>query len=170
MAAHVPESPGGACRLVIGLGNEHRHDDRCGLEVVRRLGARRHEGLRLVEAPRDAARMLHLWEGADDVIVIDAMRGNGPPGSVRRFEIGRGDRFGSTPSTSTHGLGLGEAVEIARSLGRLPRRLAVIGIEAAELSIGDGLTPEVEKAVALVVEEVARAAEGGNGAVSEPPH
>ena len=153
---------------MIGLGNEHRHDDRCGLEVVRRLEGRGLEGLRLLEAPRDAARMLHLWEGAEEVIVIDAMYGNGRPGSVRRFEVARGDRFGSTPATSTHGLGLAEAVEIARSLGRLPPRLTVFGIEAADLGVGDGLSPEVEKAVTLVTDEVAREAVGIGEAASDP--
>lgn len=144
---------------VIGLGNEHRSDDRCGLEVVRRLRGRLPPTVRLVEAPRDATRLLDLWAGADRAIVIDAMRGSGAPGSVRRFELGEEAALGSAAPTSTHGLGLAEAIEIARSLGRLPRRLTVFGIEVAELGIGGTLGPEVAHAVERVAQEVVRETE-----------
>ena len=50
-------------------------------------------------------------------------------------------------SSSTHALGLAEAIEIARSLGRLPTRVRVVGIEGARFDFGRGLSPEVEDAV-----------------------
>ena len=142
--------------LVIGLGNDHRKDDRCGLEVVRRLKGRLSPSVRLVEGPRDATRLLDLWDGAGRVIVIDAMQGNGPPGSVRRIEVTLDEGIGSSPTTSTHGLGLAEAVALGRSLGRLPRRLTVFGIEVAELGMGDGLAPEVMRGIESVTEAVVR--------------
>ena len=151
----VPEPPSGPL-LVIGLGNDHRRDDRCGLEVVRRLRGRLPGSVRLVEGPHDATGLLDLWDGAGRVIVIDAMQGNGRPGSVRRIEVEPGDGLAGSPSTSTHGLGLAEAVAIGRSLGRLPRRLTVFGIEVAELGMGDGLGPDVMRGVEAVTEEVAR--------------
>ena len=153
-----PVEPSGSL-LVIGLGNDHRRDDRCGLEVVRRLRGCLPPSVRLVEGPRDATRLLDLWDGAGRVIVIDAMQGNGPPGSVHRIEVEPGEPIESGPSTSTHGLGLAEAVAIGRSLGRLPRRLTVFGIEVTELGIGDGLAPEVAGGVQAVTEEVVRETE-----------
>ena len=54
------------------------------------------------------------------------------------------DLFGSS---STHALGVAEAIEIARSLGRLPKQVRVYGIEGASFDYGRGLSPEVEKAV-----------------------
>lgn len=61
---------------------------------------------------------------------------------------------------STHGLGVAEAIALGGALGRLPRRLVVIGIEGARFDAGEGLSPEVDRAldhaVALGLEEIAR--------------
>ncbi len=60
--------------------------------------------------------------------------------------------------TSTHHLGLAEAVELARALGRLPQRLVVYGVEGASFEIGEELTAEVrsgsEQAATAIREEV----------------
>ena len=53
----------------------------------------------------------------------------------------------SAPSASTHHLGVAEAVELGRSLGRLPDRREVIGIEGGWFGAGRGLSPEVRGAV-----------------------
>jgi hydrogenase maturation protease len=57
-------------------------------------------------------------------------------------------------STSTHSVGVAETVELARSLGRLPTRLLIYGIEGAKVGLGEGLSREVERAVDLLVEEI----------------
>ena len=125
---------------VIGVGNEWRSDDGAGLEVARRLGGRQLQGepIGLVEA----------FDGADEVAIVDAVFSGAPPGTVHEFEAGADPLpvtvFGSS---STHALGLAEAIEIARSLGRLPARVRVMGIEGARFDYGRGLSPEVEKAV-----------------------
>jgi hydrogenase maturation protease len=48
---------------------------------------------------------------------------------------------------STHALGVAEAIELARALGRLPARLEVYAIEGARFTAGAGLSPAVEQAV-----------------------
>jgi hydrogenase maturation protease len=56
---------------------------------------------------------------------------------------------GSTPLRfepafgSSHGIGVAEAVELARALGRLPRRLTLIGVEAAGFEVGASLSSAV---------------------------
>ena len=136
--------------LVIGLGSEHRGDDRSGLEVVRALRDRVRGAARLVEGPADATALLDLWEGREWVIVVDAVRSGRPPGAVVRLEVAPGEVPGPLGATSTHGLSLADAVELSRSLGRLPARLTIFGIEAEELGVGDRMTP----AVAAAVQEV----------------
>ena len=42
---------------------------------------------------------------------------------------------------------LPEAVELARELDRLPRRLVVYGIEGESFEAGEGLSPAVETTV-----------------------
>lgn len=125
---------------LIGIGNEWRCDDGAGLEVARRLG-----GLQLWGEP---IALLELFDGAEDVVVVDAVSSGAAPGTLHVFEAGveplPSELFGSS---STHALGVAEAIEIARSLGRLPERVRVYGIEGASFEYGRGLSPEVEKAV-----------------------
>ena len=52
---------------------------------------------------------------------------------------------------STHALGLPEAIELARALDRLPRRVVLYGIESETMAAGDDLTPAVDRAVEEVV-------------------
>jgi hydrogenase maturation protease len=126
--------------MVIGIGNDWRSDDGAGLEVARRLG-----GLILSGEP---IGLVETLDGAHDVTIVDAVFSNAAPGTVHVFEAGEEPLpvalFGSS---STHALGLAEAIEIARSLGRLPTRVRVLGIEGARFEYGRGLSPEVEKAV-----------------------
>jgi hydrogenase maturation protease len=125
---------------VIGLGNEWRRDDAAGLEVARRIGGRQLDGEPV--APVEAIA------GAAEVTIVDAVRSGAPPGTVHEFEAGAAPLptrlFGAS---STHALGLAEALELARSLGRLPVRVRVLGIEGERFDYGRGLSPAVEEAV-----------------------
>ena len=55
---------------------------------------------------------------------------------------------------STHALGVGEAVELVRSLGRMPERLVIYGIEGARFGHGEPMSAEVERAVEEVVARI----------------
>ena len=63
-------------------------------------------------------------------------------------------RHRSSDASSTHALGLAEAVELARSLGRLPQRVVVYGIEGESFAFGKGLSAAVAAAADRVTEEV----------------
>ena len=133
---------------VIGLGNDWRGDDGAGPEAARRLGGDVLSG--------EPVGLVEALAGADEVVLVDALSSGASPGTVHVFEAGSEPLpvrlFGSS---STLALGLAEAVELARALGRLPRRVLVYGIEGAGFDYGHGLSPEVERAVGRVVEEVA---------------
>jgi hydrogenase maturation protease len=60
---------------------------------------------------------------------------------------------GPVRTASSHGFGLDDAVRLALALDRMPGRLVVHAIEAADLSQGAGLTP----IVAAAIGDVARA-------------
>jgi hydrogenase maturation protease len=133
--------------LVIGLGNDQRGDDGSGLEVARALRARLEGKARVEECVSEGIALLEIWRDADRVLVVDAVRSGSPPGTVHRLEADDGSLPGFRTATSTHGLSLGEAVALAKGLGRLPRHLVVYGIEAGSLEMGTGLTPPVARAV-----------------------
>ncbi|MFE7172896.1 hydrogenase maturation protease [Streptomyces sp. NPDC057616] len=145
---------------VIGVGNEFRRDDGVGWAVLARLrerAARRPLPPGTVPAvcDGDPGRLIGLWEDADLAVVVDAAHAHpGTPGRVHRLELDAG-HLAQPPTTSSHGLGLGEAVELARALGRLPRHLVVYAVEGADSSLGTGLSP----AVAAAVEPLTRTVE-----------
>ncbi len=101
----------------------------------------------------EPTRLIEAWTGAALAIVVDAVRAHPPrPGRVHRFVMDR-PRGGTTRAASSHGPGLDDAVGLALALDRMPSRLVVHAIEAADLTQGPGLTP----GVAAVVDDVASA-------------
>ena len=107
-----------------------------GVEVHLSLG----ESLELIES----------WDGAELVVIVDAIRSGADPGTIRRFVAGR-DPLPRRPTTSTHALGLADAVEMARTIGREPPRLIVWGVEGACFEVGAGISPDVAAAVPALV-------------------
>ncbi|WP_318783798.1 hypothetical protein [Streptomyces spectabilis] len=77
-----------------------------------------------------------LWEGADLAIVVDAAHAHpGTPGRVHRMEPDSAG-LAQPAAASSHGLGLGESVELARVLGRRSYR-RVARFATAPLPGGD---------------------------------
>jgi hydrogenase maturation protease len=152
----VPSRPGSTLPLVIGLGNEHRRDDRSGLDVVRLLGPLLEGTARTEECTSGGIALLELWRDADRVLVVDAVQSGAAPGTVHRLEPEDGFLPGFRTGTSTHGLSLVEAVGLAKGLGSLPRHLVVYGIEAEDLGVGVGLTAAVARGVQEASERILR--------------
>lgn len=134
-------------RVVIGLGHPDRGDDAAGVLVARRL-----RSVASVERA-DCSDLMDLWDDADDVTVVDAMRSSHAPGSVVRFDASS-ERLPIRNFASSHSFGLAEVVELARALNRLPPRLWIYGIEGVNFEMGSEMSPSVEEAVSMVVNEL----------------
>ena len=126
--------------IVIGLGNAFRGDDAAGLAVARGLG----DDPRVVVHEGEPIGLLDAWEGADEVIVVDAARSGAAPGTVHRLDGLAGP---SGLRGSTHAFGLAETLELARTLGRAPARVTIYGIEGERFAAGEELSPPVAAAV-----------------------
>lgn len=133
--------------VVIGVGNEFRRDDGVGLAVVASLRDRVPAGVELVECDQEPSRLIDAWAGAESALVVDAVESGAAPGTLHRFDAGAGPIPAGVFRSSTHAFGVGDAVELARVLGRLPGRVLVYGVEGGEFGAGDGLTVAVEAAV-----------------------
>lgn len=146
--------------VVIGVGNEYRHDDGVGWAVVARLAQRAEDrplpgGTTLRVCDGDPARLIGLWEATDLAIVVDAAHAHpGHPGRVHRLELDD-ERLPAGRRTSSHGLGLGEAVQLARALDRLPGQLVVYAVEGADTSLGTGLSEAIAAAVEPLTDRIA---------------
>ena len=138
---------------MIGIGNPDRGDDGVGRVLARRLRARAAPGIEVRECDGEATGLMAAWEGAEEVVLVDACRGAGPPGSIHDFDATEIEGSASTPLRhgSTHSFGVTAAIGLARALRRLPPRLVVYAIEGGRFGEGAGLSPEAERAVDEVV-------------------
>jgi hydrogenase maturation protease len=136
---------------LIGVGNRFRHDDGAGLEVARRLRLARPPGVNILERDGEPTSLLEAWGNAREALVVDGVFSDSEPGTLHRFEVADQPLPAELFRPSTHALGVADAVELARELGRLPDRLVVYGIEGESFEVGEGLTAVVESAVARLV-------------------
>lgn len=141
--------------LVIGIGNPDRGDDAAGLFAARRLLTRLPGDTRIVEHGGDAAGLLDHLAGAEAAYVIDACISGGAPGTIHRFDAAAAALPSLGFACSTHGLGLDHAIELARTLGRLPRRCIVLAIEGQRFEVGAGLSSAVAAAADTVADLLA---------------
>jgi hydrogenase maturation protease len=137
--------------LVIGIGNEMRGDDAAGLLAAMKLRELRPEGITVKSCCRDGSTLLILWEGYDDVILIDAISGEEPAGSVHVIDMHTTEYTEEIFRASSHSIGLFETIKLAGYVGKVPERLILYGIGGNNFTVGDEPSPEVVAGVDRVV-------------------
>ena len=150
--------------VLIGVGNPWRGDDGVGRAVVD-AAAQQLSDVEVVRSDGEPARLIDAWTGAGLAVVVDAVRGGAAPGTVQVWD-GDPGAARSVGATGSHALGIGEAIGLALVLGRLPARLAVVGVHIEGASHGDGLSPLVAAAVDEAVARVLELVQAGSRATS----
>ena len=143
------ESLSSSGAVVIGIGNLDRGDDGVGRIVARLL--RSHLGTQVVEQDGEATALLAVLQPVDRAWLIDAAESGAPAGTIHRIDC----TISKVPprgNFSSHGFGVAEAVELARTLGTLPQHCVVYAIEAADFTHGAAVSPPVMQAANEVAE------------------
>lgn len=154
--------------LVAGIGNVFLSDDAFGVEVVRSLGELP-DGVRVLDSGIRGMHLAYeLLDGYDAVVLVDATRRGGEPGTLHTLEH---DLDAPAPPAALDGHGmdpasiLGLLRDLAASM-EVPRpvgRVLIVGCEPACLDEGIGLSPAVAAAVGPAVDmvrELVRTLEG----------
>jgi hydrogenase maturation protease len=139
--------------VIIGVGNAYRGDDAVGLEVARQLQQTcvQWSDVRVLTQHGEGTQVMQAWQGADTVVLVDAVQSGAAPGTVHRLDAIAQPLPPSFLRCSTHAFGVAESIELARALGQLPPRVLVFGIEGKTFAPGVGLSAEVAQAVPEVV-------------------
>lgn len=138
--------------IVIGVGNSFRRDDGVGLIVADGVARHNIAGLQVITTTGEPGALLDAWADAGLAVVVDAAMGPGStPGQIQRWTPGTDS---PARAVSSHAVGIPQAYELGRALGRLPDRLVVLSVGISDANHGVGLTPEVAAAVPLAVETV----------------
>jgi len=153
----------GCYAKIIGIGQDAAGDDGIGIAVARRLNSMGvPDGVEVIERADPSAIIVQLIDGTERVVLIDAIVDNAGAGRVLQIDPAQADASNGQPF-STHGIGLLEAIDLARALdgAAMPRRIAIVGITIerptryrAELSesVAAAISPAAEMALRLVVE------------------
>ncbi len=148
---------------VVGIGQPFAGDDALGPAVVRWVEQRLRDtrsggpgsepgalgaGLRVELVPAaDPTALPDLLEGAERLIIVDAVLGPATPGTVVCLapeDLAEGD----LRPVSSHGFGVAEALRLARAIGSGDAPVHLVGVVAGNVErYTSGLSPAVAAAV-----------------------
>ncbi len=141
---------------LLGIGNRYRGDDGVGLHVIAQLAGSLPAAM-LATGDGELTGILDCFEQHEEVVIIDALEVNSgklEAGSVVQLDPLDQSLQDTGLRASTHAMGLAEAIEMARTLDCLPRRLRIIGIVGKDFSNVEGLTRAVQAAARRVVQQL----------------
>jgi hydrogenase maturation protease len=135
--------------LVLGFGNVLLSDDGAGVQLVERLrselGA---DAAEFVDGGTLSFSLLSYVEAAHSMLVIDAADLEGTPGAIGLFEGLAMDEFLKTSRRRTvHEVGLIDLLDMARLLGCLPDRRALLCIQPGRIDWCETLSAPVTEAM-----------------------
>jgi hydrogenase maturation protease len=147
--------------LVLGVGNLLLSDEGVGVHVAQRMtGMDFPPEVEILEGGTDGFGLMHVLLRTERLILVDAVKGGGPPGSIYRFNIEDCPPFPDIFKTSVHQISILEVIHLSGLVGSVPKTV-IIGVEPKCLQMGMELSPEIEvripAVIELVREEVTRA-------------
>jgi hydrogenase maturation protease len=138
--------------VILGIGNLLLSDEGVGVHIANELlKMNLPPDVSVIEGGTDGFRLLNIITEADRLIIIDAVKGDAPPGSIYRFDIGEVQNSPSGFKTSVHQIGILEVLDLSELIGKTPHT-TVIGIEPKCLEMGMDLSPEIKAKIPRIIE------------------
>ena len=145
--------------LVAGIGNIFFGDDGFGPEVVRQMMSRPEgtvglpDGVRLVDYGIRGMHLAYdLLDGVDALVIVDALPGDGEPGTITVLHVGPEDL--GEGEFDAHGMNPVAVLGSLEALGGTLPPTYVVGCTPADLEEGMGLSAPVAAAVPLAADTV----------------
>lgn len=135
--------------LVAGLGNLLLRDDGIGVHAVRRFQESDSNGYQVVDVGCAVLDALHLFEWAEKILLIDAMKAGGPPGTVYKVKAIEDLEGGAVP-LSLHDLSVVQALKMIHK-DHHPE-ITILGVEPEIIDYGLDLSTAVEASLPLVLQ------------------
>jgi len=147
--------------LLLGVGNVLLSDEGLGVRLVEELRRRYRfsPDVELIDGGTLGIDLLYFIEGFDRLLLVDAVLGGSPPGTLYRFE-GEEVKAYFRKKVSAHELGIQEVLAIAQMLGKAPKEIVLLGMEPESLEISLELSESVrsrfEELISAVLRELER--------------
>jgi hydrogenase maturation protease len=138
--------------VVLALGNRIRSDDAIGLFALEYLqrDTRIDLSVTMVEGGTKGLELVPYVSGASRLLVLDAVEGGAPPGSVLRMQ--REDLRSLPGSGSVHELALADILNALRVLNQEPQETVLLGVQPETTDLGVSLSPSVEASIPSLVD------------------
>jgi len=141
---------------IIGIGNLLLGDEGVGVHVAQRLAEMIHsDDIQVIDA--GTSPDIFGLVDAQKVVIIDAARAGGVPGTIYRFELGDLNVNSEQP-LSLHELSLLDGLRVLSFLNRRPESVVIIGIEPSTVDFRLELSPQVERklpeVMRLIISEI----------------
>ncbi|MGI2335065.1 MAG: hydrogenase maturation protease [Dehalogenimonas sp.] len=144
--------------LVLGVGNILLSDEGAGVRVAERIMKYPlPEHIEVLDGGTSQLVIVDLIRGRKKVIVVDAVCGDGPPGTLYKFGV-KELQDAAAGMRSAHDMGVAEAVFFLGLTGELPDDFTFFGVEPGSLEPSLQFTPEVSAALPRLTELVMEAA------------
>lgn len=144
-------------KRIIGCGNLLLKDEGIGIHLIRYLQDHSKAvspDVELIDGACGGFDLIPFFEGADKVIIVDAVKAGGSPGDVYKF--GPSDfEVSAPPSTSLHDVSLKEVFAIVEKIQGLPP-VTIFGVEPKEIGWGMELTQELQAVLPRLAELVTK--------------
>jgi len=143
--------------VVLGVGSPIMGDDGIGCEVVDTLSRRWADtpALQFLDGGVWGMRILPHVEGANRLLIVDAIRAGGEPGALVRLEREEIPMH-VRQKLSPHQIDLSEVLALAELRGTLPAEVVALGIEPERVEMYEELSPSVRATVPRLIAEVER--------------
>lgn len=130
-------------------------DDGLGIAALERLRERWSfdPEVDLVDGGTWSMNVLHVIEGADHLLLLDAIHAGRAPGALVILERDGIPRFFST-NVSPHQIDLRETLALAELRGTLPDHMVAIGLEPVRVEMGTELSPELKQRLPILEREI----------------
>lgn len=141
---------------VLGLGNVLMGDDALGPWVIEELLANWQfpDGVRVLDVGTPGLDLTPYLADADTVILVDTVKADGVPGTIRLYSREELLAAPLGPRLSPHDPALTEALFALDLVGCAPREILLVGVVPGLVAKGIGLTPAVRTAVLQVAARV----------------
>jgi len=142
-------------KFVVGIGNVLLRDEGIGCHVVHAL-----EGISLPDVEiidgGTCPDVLQLLEGADKLVIVDAVKGGGTPGQIYRFHL-EDITLEQRPLLSLHDMGLVDSLMLMQLwhpdfIGT--GEIVIIGVESREINWGLELSPELREKMPQIIDAI----------------
>lgn len=140
---------------VLGVGNILMQDEGFGVRVVEKLLAEYSfpEHVQLLDGGTLGMELLRFLLETDKLILVDAVNGGLPPGSLYQFSHDEVKVY-FKEKVSMHELGIQDVLKVLEVMGKPTNEIRVLGVQPQTLDIGLELTPLVAGTVESVVEKL----------------